>query len=386
MAAAAGDHAYGAVSVRIAYFARAEVVGRVPASVFIPRPRVESVLVRLERRPEPAVDPAAGLLRAAGRGGAGRVRPAAQDAAALAGRRRSTRRPSTRAGVRPDARAEELDVAAWGRLAARDDRASDRVRRLGPGQADPVAAGDRRAPRRLPRARRRDGHARPGRRARARPRRVRARRRRPSRGRGPTGCRARRQPGHAGPGRGRAAGPPCTWSSASRSAAGWAAARPTPRPSCAGPAVPTSTVAARLGADVPFCVVGGRARVEGVGERVDAARLRGPRLTCSLMPPFGVDTAAVYRAWDDGPAGSDGRRQCADGGGPAGRAAAGRAGATPSGSDRARAGAGRERLDLVRRGRRARRRAVDAPPRLHVGAETARLVRARTVPAGWEGD
>ena len=53
-----GDDAYGAVSVRIAYFAQAEVVGRVPASVFIPRPRVESVLVRLDRLPEPAVDPA----------------------------------------------------------------------------------------------------------------------------------------------------------------------------------------------------------------------------------------------------------------------------------------------------------------------------------------
>jgi len=36
MAAAAGEEAYGAVSVRIAYFARAQVVGRVPASVFIP--------------------------------------------------------------------------------------------------------------------------------------------------------------------------------------------------------------------------------------------------------------------------------------------------------------------------------------------------------------
>ncbi len=86
MAAAAGEDPYGAVSVRVAYFARAEVVGRVPASVFLPRPRVESVLVRLERRPEPAVDP---------------------DPAAF-----------ERAGVRPDARAEELDVAAWGRLAA----------------------------------------------------------------------------------------------------------------------------------------------------------------------------------------------------------------------------------------------------------------------------
>ncbi len=117
MAASAGDDAYGAVSVRIAYFARAEVVGRVPASVFIPRPRVESVLVRLDRLPAPAVDPAvvsferldAGVRAGFGqrrkmlrRSLAGVVEPAAFE----------------RAGVRPDARAEELGVAEWGRLAA----------------------------------------------------------------------------------------------------------------------------------------------------------------------------------------------------------------------------------------------------------------------------
>jgi len=117
MAAAAGDDAYGAVSVRIAYFARAEVVGRVPASVFIPRPRVESVLVRLERLPAPAVDPAVASYE----------RLDAVVRAGFAQRRKMLRRslagvvePAAfeRAGVRPDARAEELDVAQWGRLAA----------------------------------------------------------------------------------------------------------------------------------------------------------------------------------------------------------------------------------------------------------------------------
>ena len=51
MVAGAGDEAYGAVSVKVAYWATAALVGRVPASVFIPRPRVESVLVRLDRHP-----------------------------------------------------------------------------------------------------------------------------------------------------------------------------------------------------------------------------------------------------------------------------------------------------------------------------------------------
>ena len=51
LAAGAGDEAYGAVSVKVAYWATAALVGKVSASVFIPRPRVESVLVRLDRRP-----------------------------------------------------------------------------------------------------------------------------------------------------------------------------------------------------------------------------------------------------------------------------------------------------------------------------------------------
>jgi len=59
-------------------------------------------------------------------------------------------------------------------------------------------------------------------------------------------------------------------------------------------------VAASLGGDVPFCLVGGRARVLGIGEDVrplDAAAVTGRSFTL-LTPPFGVPTADVYRAWD----------------------------------------------------------------------------------------
>jgi 16S rRNA (adenine1518-N6/adenine1519-N6)-dimethyltransferase len=117
MAAEAGQPGYGAVSVRIAYFARAEVVGRVPASVFVPRPRVESVLVRVVRRPAPAVDPALvsyERLDTVVRAGFGQRRKMLRRS--LAG----VVEPEAfvRAAVRPEARAEELDVAAWGRLAA----------------------------------------------------------------------------------------------------------------------------------------------------------------------------------------------------------------------------------------------------------------------------
>jgi 16S rRNA (adenine1518-N6/adenine1519-N6)-dimethyltransferase len=118
MAATAGGTAYGAVSVRVAYFARAEVVGRVPASVFVPRPRVESVLVAMERLPAPAVDPALvsyERLDEVVRAGFGQRRKMLRRS--LAG----VVEPDAfaRAGVRPDARAEELSVTEWGRLAAR---------------------------------------------------------------------------------------------------------------------------------------------------------------------------------------------------------------------------------------------------------------------------
>jgi 16S rRNA (adenine1518-N6/adenine1519-N6)-dimethyltransferase len=55
-----GEDAYGAVSVRVAYRADARALRRVPADVFWPRPRVDSVLVRLDPRPPVVdVDPAA---------------------------------------------------------------------------------------------------------------------------------------------------------------------------------------------------------------------------------------------------------------------------------------------------------------------------------------
>jgi len=57
-------------------------------------------------------------------------------------------------------------------------------------------------------------------------------------------------------------------------------------------------VGMRLGADVPFCLMGGRALVEGIGERVTPLPYER-REFLLLIPPFGIDTAAVYRAWDE---------------------------------------------------------------------------------------
>jgi 16S rRNA (adenine1518-N6/adenine1519-N6)-dimethyltransferase len=116
MAARVGDPAYGSVSVRVAYFAESSIAGKVPASVFIPRPRVESVLVRMDRRPEPAVpvdEVSYERLAAVVKAGFGQRRKMLRSS--LAG----VVDPGAfaRAGIRPEARAEELTVEEWGRLA-----------------------------------------------------------------------------------------------------------------------------------------------------------------------------------------------------------------------------------------------------------------------------
>jgi 4-diphosphocytidyl-2-C-methyl-D-erythritol kinase len=59
-------------------------------------------------------------------------------------------------------------------------------------------------------------------------------------------------------------------------------------------------LAAGLGADVPFCLVGGRARVRGIGELVeplDFNEVAGRAYTL-LTPSLAVATPLVYQAWD----------------------------------------------------------------------------------------
>src|SRR4051812_1668097 len=66
-------------------------------------------------------------------------------------------------------------------------------------------------------------------------------------------------------------------------------------------------VAATVGADVAFCVRGGRARVTGIGEVVDDLDPVARTFTLALAP-FGCSTVEVYRAWDrlGGPISPDG--------------------------------------------------------------------------------
>ncbi len=113
LVAAPGDGAYGLPSVKVAYHAEARMVGRVPPSVFLPRPRVDSALVRIERRSSPAVEGDPEILFALVRAGFGQ-------------RRKMVRRSLAglidvetigAAGVDPTARAEALTLDDWATLA-----------------------------------------------------------------------------------------------------------------------------------------------------------------------------------------------------------------------------------------------------------------------------
>ena len=118
LVAPVGGHSYGAVSVKVAYWAEAALVGTVPSSVFVPRPKVGSALVSIRRRPAPAFDPRL-------------VTPEALFEIVRAGfaqRRKMLRRALAglsvpaevfiEAGIDERSRAQELSVLDWGRLAA----------------------------------------------------------------------------------------------------------------------------------------------------------------------------------------------------------------------------------------------------------------------------
>ena len=108
-----GRAAYGLPSLKVACRARAEILGRVPPTVFRPRPRVSSALLAIDRLAEPAADNIDDLYRLARR---------------AFGQRRKMLRVSLRgavtpaafaaAGVDPAGRPGDLAVEDWSRLAA----------------------------------------------------------------------------------------------------------------------------------------------------------------------------------------------------------------------------------------------------------------------------
>jgi 16S rRNA (adenine1518-N6/adenine1519-N6)-dimethyltransferase len=112
LAAGPGSRTYGIPSVLVALRATAAVVGRVPAEVFLPKPRVESVLVRIQRRDQPPTDADPDALMALVRQAFGTRRKMLRRSLAD----RVTDAQFAAAGIAPEARPEQLGVEEWGRL------------------------------------------------------------------------------------------------------------------------------------------------------------------------------------------------------------------------------------------------------------------------------
>jgi 16S rRNA (adenine1518-N6/adenine1519-N6)-dimethyltransferase len=117
LVATPGSAAYGAVSVRVAYYAQAKIVGMVPRTVFVPAPKVDSALVELVRRDAPPVDVPSRerlfeLVRSAF---AHRRKMLRRTLPAVLGER--TLSVLREASIDPRARPESLGLAEWAALA-----------------------------------------------------------------------------------------------------------------------------------------------------------------------------------------------------------------------------------------------------------------------------
>ncbi|CAN5605544.1 16S rRNA (adenine(1518)-N(6)/adenine(1519)-N(6))-dimethyltransferaseRsmA [soil metagenome] len=109
LAAGPGSKLYGRVSVVVGLFATAMTAMTVSRRAFFPVPRVDSVVVRIVRRPGPLeVDP--GRLSAVARAAFSQRRKTLRNALAdLAGSVERAEEALARAGVEPGARAEAVD-------------------------------------------------------------------------------------------------------------------------------------------------------------------------------------------------------------------------------------------------------------------------------------
>ncbi len=114
LTAAPGNKAYGAVTVIAEYWADLSLVGNVPRTVFYPRPHVDSVLLRLQRRAGPPFDLPLGyehFLRVVHAGFSQRrkmLRNSLSGIVSLA--------TFDRYGIDERSRAEELSLQEWGML------------------------------------------------------------------------------------------------------------------------------------------------------------------------------------------------------------------------------------------------------------------------------
>lgn len=114
LAAGPGDRAHGIPSVKATWWADVRVVGKVSPTVFIPAPRVESGLVEVQRHRAAGDETERSLVFGLVETGYNQRRKMLRRSLAD----RVSPEAFAAAGVRPEARAEELSLADWRRLAA----------------------------------------------------------------------------------------------------------------------------------------------------------------------------------------------------------------------------------------------------------------------------
>jgi 16S rRNA (adenine1518-N6/adenine1519-N6)-dimethyltransferase len=117
LAAGPGEDAFGAVSLKVAYRAAIKVVRRVKPSVFWPEPKVESVVLRVERHPPPVGTPQDELFSLIEEGFAQRRKMMASALVRLGMERAAAREALVRAGLDERVRAEALGLEEFARLA-----------------------------------------------------------------------------------------------------------------------------------------------------------------------------------------------------------------------------------------------------------------------------
>ncbi len=119
LAAPPGSRTYGVPSVKAAWYADVRLAGQVPRSVFWPVPNVDSGLVALTRRDAPTTTAAReDVFRVVDAAFAQRRKTLRAALAGWAGSPAAAEEALVAAGVDPRTRGEQLDVAAFARIAA----------------------------------------------------------------------------------------------------------------------------------------------------------------------------------------------------------------------------------------------------------------------------
>jgi 16S rRNA (adenine1518-N6/adenine1519-N6)-dimethyltransferase len=117
LAAGPGQEAYGAASLRVAYRAEVRTLRRIGGTVFWPEPNVDSVLLRLDRRPPPVDVPRDRLFRLIDEGFRQRRKTLVSALVRLGHPRQEATAAVARSGLDRRVRAEALGLEEFARLA-----------------------------------------------------------------------------------------------------------------------------------------------------------------------------------------------------------------------------------------------------------------------------